>query len=122
MKINKRNFNKIINFKQIVNLQKGNYLYCVPKHKSKRVYDNTGTFDVHKYLGKDKKYVYLEDKEGTKWALENVYAGESGRKGLFLYYDEEKKPFNWNYEYILKIKEDDYKDIPKKKKIKKRNS
>ena len=118
MKINKRNFRKVINFKQLNNLKKGKYVYCVPRHKSKRKYDKTGTFDVHKYLGKNKKYIYLEDKEGVKWALENVYAGESGRKGLFPYYDEVKKPFNWNYEYILKIKEEDFKEkskiIPKK--------
>ena len=58
--------------------------------KAKRKYDKTGTFDVHKYLGKNKKYIYLEDKEGVKWALENVYAEKSGRKGLFPYYDEVK--------------------------------
>lgn len=118
MKINKRNFNKIVNFKQIINLQKGTHLYCVPKHKSKRVNDKTGTFGVHVYIRRDNKYIYLKDKEETIWALENDFAGESGRKGLFPYYDEENKPFNWNYEYILKIKEEDYKDIPKKKKLK----
>jgi len=107
MKINKRNFKKTINLKQLNRFKKGNYLYCLPKHKSKRKYDKTGTWGVHKYLGKDKRYIYLEDKEGTKWALENVYAGESGRKGLFPFYDEENKPFNWNYEYILKIKDED---------------
>ena len=64
MKNNKRNFKKIINFKQLNRFKKGNYIYCLPKHKSKKKkYDKTGTWDLHKYLGKDKKYVYLEDKE-----------------------------------------------------------
>ena len=98
MKINKRTFTEEINFNQLKKLPKNTTVYIVPRHKSKRKYDKTGTFDLHTFLKiKLPKYVMLKDKNNKQWALENVYAGESGRKGLFIWYNKKNKPFNLNY-------------------------
>jgi hypothetical protein len=113
-KQNKKNFKKIIKFEEFDNIEKGTLIYCFPKIKSNRIKkDKTETWEIHEYIKKTEKYVHLLDKYHNKWKLEHYYAGNTGRKGLFVWYNKKNRPSNWNCEYLIKIKNDDYKKSDK---------
>jgi hypothetical protein len=102
---------KIINFDNLIE----NKIYkIIEKQPSKRkIKDKTGTRGKHIFIKKGyfkKKpkgqnlYIELRDEKKQLWRLEFIFAGESGRNGLFPWYDPEKRPINWNTEFIIKGK------------------
>jgi len=113
-KQNKINFKRIMKFEEFDNIEKGTLIYCFPKIKSNRLKkDKTETWEIHEYLKKTDKYIHLLDKYYKKWKLEYYYAGNTGRKGLFVWYNKKNRPTNWNCEYLIKIKNDHYKKTDK---------